>query len=390
MIERLIPPEWREQIRYDNRPYSSISDYMADAVRAASDLEPISVRGPLSRRAVLLAAVVRNEIHRLPGFLRHYRGLGIDRFIVIDNDSTDGSPELLGGEGDVDLWQARGSYFAAHKGRLWAEAIVQGIARGHWILMADADELLVYDGMSLHDIKDLIALLTRRGERRLSAPMVDVYGSGPIRETLFPADDPSQSEWWFDTNGYVVKESPYGRMVTGGPRTRAFNTLTEPINLQKYPLSYYDAATSYFWVHRPYPYHWNQIPTLGALLHAKFTADFPIRVDCAVIEKQHSKRSELYEVYQAHLRQCPDLSFFGPGSRRYCGPQSLVDAGIMEAIDWAVPRRPRHNAAKAMRHRLHAAARALFGASFRSVKGALVARGNAALLATHQQSYDAV
>jgi hypothetical protein len=138
--------------------------------------------------------------------------------------------------------------------------------------------------------------------------------------------------------------------------------------MQKYPLSFYDAATSDFWVHRPYPYHWNRIPTLGALLHAKFTADFPARVDRAVVEKQHSRRSEYYQVYQAHLRQRPDLSFFGPGSRRFCGPQSLIAAGIMEAIDWSVPRRPWHNTAT-MRHRLHAAARALFGANLRSVRG---------------------
>ena len=107
---------------------------MADAVRAARDMNPISARGPLARGAVLLAAVVRNEIERLPGFLRHYRRLGVDRFTFIDNDSTDGGRELLAGEGDVDLWHARGSYFAAHRGRLWVEAIVQGIARGHWIL----------------------------------------------------------------------------------------------------------------------------------------------------------------------------------------------------------------------------------------------------------------
>jgi hypothetical protein len=121
-------------------------------------------------------------------------------------------------------------------------------------------------------------------------------------------------------------------------------------------------------VHRPYPYHWNRIPTLGALLHAKFTSDFPGRVDQAVIEKQHSKRSEFYRIYQAHLRRYPDLSLFGPESRRYCGPQSLIDAGIMEAIDWSAPRRSRPEAPGAMRHRLHSAARALIGTNFRFVR----------------------
>jgi hypothetical protein len=376
MIERLIPPEWREQIRCDifrnrlSRAYRSISEYRADAALAARDLELLSARGPLAPGAVLLAAVIRNEIARLPVFLAHYRRLGVDRFMVIDNDSDDGGREFLASERDVDLWHARGSYFAAHKGRLWIEAVVQAIACGHWLLKADADEFLVYDGMDCHDLKDLVALLARRGERRLSAPMVDVYGRGPIRATPFPAGDLLQAEWWFDADGYEVEESPYGRLLTGGPRTRAFTRPEGPIKhyLQKYPLSRYDAATSDFWVHRPYPYHWNRIPTLGAFLHAKFTADFPARVERAVVEKQHARRSELYQVYQAHLRRCPDLSLFGPGSRRYCGPQSLIDTGIMEAIDWSAPRRRRGNAAQAMRHRLHAVARALVGADFRFVR----------------------
>jgi hypothetical protein len=376
VIERLIPPEWREQIRRDiyrtplSRAYTSMSEYLSDAARTARELELISARGPLSRPAVILVAVVRNEIARLPGFLSHYRRLGIDRFMFIDNDSSDGSRELLAGECDVDLWYARGSYFAAHKGCLWIEAVVQAIGRGHWILRADADEFLVYDGMDRHDLKDLTALLARRGERRLSAPMVDVYGRGQIRETPFPVGDLLRAEWWFDAAGYEVEESPYGRLLTGGPRTRVFTAPEGPIKyyLQKYPLSLYDAATSDFWVHRPYPYHWNRVSTLGALLHAKFTSDFPARVDQAVIEKQHSAQSRFYRIYQAHLRRYPDLSFFGPGSRRYCGPQSLIDAGIMEAIDWSAPRRPRPKAPEAMRHRLHSAARALIGTNFRFVR----------------------
>jgi hypothetical protein len=376
MIEWLIPRDWREQIGRDifrtplSYPYRTVSEYLAHASRLAAELHLQAARGPLPRRAVLAAAVVRNEIQRLPAFLAHYRRLGIDRFLLIDNDSSDGSRALLEDQPDVDLWHTRGSYFRAHKGRLWVEAVVQAVGRGHWILNVDADEFLVYDGMDRHDLKDLAALLGRRGERRLNAPMIDVYGRGPLRETPFPAGDPLQHDWWFDADGYSVEESAYGNLLIGGPRTRALSPPERPIALflQKYPLSRYDAATSYFWIHRPYPYHWNRIPPLGALLHLKFTADFPARVDRAVIEKQHARRSEFYKAYQDQLQRRPDLSFFSPASRRYCGPQSLIDAGIMDAIDWSAPRRYCRDVEGALRHRLHATARALAGASFRSVR----------------------
>ncbi len=47
---------------------------------------------------VLLVSTVRNEKIRLPYFLRYYRELGIDHFLIVDNDSTDGTLDYLGGQ----------------------------------------------------------------------------------------------------------------------------------------------------------------------------------------------------------------------------------------------------------------------------------------------------
>jgi hypothetical protein len=107
---------------------------------------------------------------------------------------------------------------------------------------------------------------------------------------------------------------------------------------------------------------------MAALLHVKFTEDFPALVDRACIEKQHSGGSVEYRVYQEGLRRRPDLSLLGPCSRRYEAPQSLVAAGLIEPIDWS-DRRPRRrwNVA-AVRHRLHATARAMLGPGFREVR----------------------
>src|SRR5256885_5909787 len=85
MIERLAPAHWRRQVLADTRnlgAYPGITEYFADACAAARELEPITCRGPLPRGAVVLAAVIRNEVRRLPGFLAHYRSLGVDRFLV--------------------------------------------------------------------------------------------------------------------------------------------------------------------------------------------------------------------------------------------------------------------------------------------------------------------
>ena len=53
---------------------------------------------------ILAFVTVRNEAQRLPYFLEHHRRLGVDHFLIVDNDSDDGSRDWLAGQPDVSLW----------------------------------------------------------------------------------------------------------------------------------------------------------------------------------------------------------------------------------------------------------------------------------------------
>ena len=64
----------------------------------------------------VLISVVRNEADILPAFFDHYRGLGIRSFVLIDNNSTDGTREVLLEQPDVILYAAAGSYREAFDG----------------------------------------------------------------------------------------------------------------------------------------------------------------------------------------------------------------------------------------------------------------------------------
>ena len=59
---------------------------------------------------IRLFAVIRNESLRLPSWLRHYRELGVNRFFIVDNDSSDGSGVALLKEPDVHLFHTRESF----------------------------------------------------------------------------------------------------------------------------------------------------------------------------------------------------------------------------------------------------------------------------------------
>ena len=50
---------------------------------------------------MLLFATIRDEAVRLPHFLDHYRALGVSHFLFVDNESSDGTLDLLRDAADV-------------------------------------------------------------------------------------------------------------------------------------------------------------------------------------------------------------------------------------------------------------------------------------------------
>ena len=93
---------------------------------------------------ILLVSTVRNEKIRLPYFLNYYRGLGVNHFLIVDNDSTDGTESYLRGQQDVSLWHTTSSYKRATFGVDWMNYLKRKYAHGHWVLVVDPDEFFVY------------------------------------------------------------------------------------------------------------------------------------------------------------------------------------------------------------------------------------------------------
>lgn len=74
------------------------------ALRAGKTLTPLADRTAAIRRGdILCLATRRHEMRRVPGFLDHYRRLGVRHFLIVDNASTDGTDRFLRGQADVSL-----------------------------------------------------------------------------------------------------------------------------------------------------------------------------------------------------------------------------------------------------------------------------------------------
>src|SRR5690606_23431055 len=114
---------------------------LARAFLHRRELRPIANRiAGMKGNPVLLFSCLRNERVRLPYFLKYYRDLGVDHFVIVDNDSDDGSREYLAAQKDVSLWSTRASYRKARFGMDWLTHLLRSYGSGRWCLTVDVDE----------------------------------------------------------------------------------------------------------------------------------------------------------------------------------------------------------------------------------------------------------
>ncbi|MEX0317701.1 MAG: glycosyltransferase family 2 protein [Ruegeria sp.] len=294
---------------------------------------------------ILAVTTLRNEATRLPWYLSHYRRLGINRFLIVDNGSDDGSVEMLRDQPDVSLWQTRHSYRDARFGLDWMTWLQMRYGHGHWTLMVDADELLIYAHHDTRDLHKLTAWLDSRRQAAFGAHMLDLYPKGRLGSVDYdPETDPTQAICWFDKGPYRVRrQHPMGNLwVQGGVRERMFfaDDPDRSPTLNKIPLVRWSRRYAYVnSCHSALPGHLNHeydgpgghAPS-GVLLHTKF---LPEVVGKSAIEKkraQHFHDPDKFAAYYDGISADPDL--WVPTSTRYSNWQDLERLGLMCSAGW--------------------------------------------------------
>ena len=128
---------------------------ISSTTRASMARRPDRPAGPASAAAAagrdprVPAGAQRAD--RLPWLLGYYRGMGVDRFLVLDNDSDDGTRDWLLAQGpDVHLFHTPASFAASGAGMRWINRLLDEHGSGAWCLTIDADEVLVYPHCETH------------------------------------------------------------------------------------------------------------------------------------------------------------------------------------------------------------------------------------------------
>jgi hypothetical protein len=295
---------------------------------------------------ILVFSTFRNEAVRLPYFLKYYRDLGVNHFIMVDNESDDGGAEYLREQPDVSLWTAHGSYKRARFGVDWLNWLQRKYAHGHWTLVVDPDELLVYPFCDTRPLRALTDWLDASSIKSFGAMLVDMYPKGPVDNVPYRAgDNPLDIAQWFDSGNYVInRNKAFGNLwIQGGPRARTFFA-DEPARapaLNKIPLVKWDRNYTYVSsTHMLLPRglnlvydEWGGEKASGALLHTKFLSTFTDKAREELERGEHYANSVEYKAYASGIEQNPDL--WCKWSEKYINWRQLEILGIMSKGNWA-------------------------------------------------------
>lgn len=298
----------------------------------ATKIMPVANIEPLSEDDVPLVFITHNDATMLPFFLRHYRKLGVSRFICVDDVSTDGTRDYLASQQDVDVWTSPQRFSEARRGRRWREELFSRYGLDRWYVNVDSDEFLIYDGWETRSIRELAQSLQTQGIRRLPSPMIDMYPGDGSREPDPAEDDPWLFSNHFDGKGYFLSLEKRGISVKGGPRHRIYG---EENQLIKYPLIFWD-ATCFFGssLHRPLPYDRNFASVWGLLLHFKFFTNYRAKITEAATGRQHYNDSQHYKKMMSVLEQDGLLDLNGAVSAAFEDAEEMRRLGFMTAIDY--------------------------------------------------------
>jgi hypothetical protein len=325
---------------------------------------------------VNLCAVVRDEMYLLPAFFDHYRRLGVQQFIILDDGSNDGSCEYLAAQSDcvllssgihfgdqVEVINPDGTVVCGRADPFLKCSIARNFCSDKYAVLVDADEFLVLPPQ-VSGLCEAFSVLAAHGVPAVAANMVEVYpraltdlkgqanprsfsdlialypffDATPLLE-LVPAQQPTTisatvTQRIFES---VVKNdhvplSPLERLKRSlRPTKKAHEKKPKKlIKAHKVPIVKWSKEV---WLKGNHATNLLPSPAaLLALIHFKFTHDFTARATRAVHWKSHAGQARKYRSYLdslAHMRR-DGFTFLCAQTRTYAGPEQLLGCGLLK------------------------------------------------------------
>lgn len=295
-----------------------------------TDLELVSDHLQLDEKSnsPVVLVVVKDEIDRMKMFFEHYRTLGVHQFLVIDNNSTDGTREFSSAQKDAKVYLID-DFFQTEKKIIWIRKALAQTGYNRWYVVVDSDELLDFVGSENHTLENLIDSRPEPECDYMQGFLVDMYAENPIFSVSCNYKDIPRVFNLFDKDSYY-RDDPMS--LYGGPRHRVFGV---SILLFKQSVFLFKPETIYRSPH--YIYAKNMKPCgefCYILRHYKFLGKDRLSYEDRVNKKGFHKNSLEYKVIMDQVKSSSDVSFVYQGSAMYKDSESLRVLPFLTSIDW--------------------------------------------------------
>lgn len=283
-----------------------------------------------NKYAPILICVLKDEINKIESFLQHYRKIGVEVFIFLDNNSTDGTREYLCSQKDAIVYSSKQQYSSARR-VAWINMLLAIYGNNKWCLVVDADELVDYIGSEKFDLSDVINQAEENNYTRIEGFLLDMYSKNGLFDEKLKGDYVTRC-CFFDKASYTLGGVEKGLLIKGGPRKRIFRRNVE---LSKYPLFLFTEQDFYASAHYMVPFsNFKNCPVWLAIRHYKFVDDIDRqKVNSAVKTEIYSGNSADYKQYLKILEENEDICFWNKNlSVEYVDSYSLKEINFLKTF----------------------------------------------------------
>lgn len=282
----------------------------------------------ITKQDVVLVCVERNEMLRLPSFLKHYRSLGVSQFFFVDNNSDDGSFEYLLNQDDCHVFWTNDCYAQAGFGAIWQHYLIDTYLSNQWYIIADADELLIYPDCETTPLSVLFSYLSSRSYQAVAGFMLDMFPDKPASQIHNLIE--SSPYFYNQYQHFHQMHCPY-LQIGGGIRSVVFGENT--VAYTKTPIAHGSSDIRYLSsTHITTPAVIADITT--AVLHFKFIGDAQSYFQTELKRKQHADGALRYRQYEQWFdkQQGFEINKLAK-TTKYQNSQQLVELGLIKTSD---------------------------------------------------------
>lgn len=281
----------------------------------------------------IVICVEKNEMFRMPEFLKHYRDLKVKRFLILDNGSTDGTKEYLLQQPDVRLYETYKIYNARRKSA-WQNRMAADNGQNHWYLYVDADEFIWYPEIATLSLSDYVKKLREKKIFALKAIMLEMYPKGIIGDNIVPITKFRDEYCYFDKDSDEYCYDPDRNLVKGGFMNRVFGCEGGYILQCKTPLYFCEKNRFIIGSHHIFPLYEDIASNYSIILqHYKFLPGDKEKIQEAIKNSNYANGSYWYKKYINLFETENGVSVYFEGSVKWNNEKGINKFPIIKCLD---------------------------------------------------------